>query len=401
MLLFIVGSYFLYTPPDIVTSSYFAIWFIVFYLGATLFGIPYLAWGGELDKSAQGKTKIFSFRTAFEYLGQLLFYAVPLLPFFATREITPETLRFSVIAASLIMLPLLYLSLTTVPNGYSSAITGTTVKPVHQGMRVRLNPFLRNKPLLLFLGFQVFFGISAGMWYALIFIYVDIYLGMGNQFAQVFMLAFVVGILMAPIWYSLSKRLEKTATLCVAAGLLIVSFIYTGLLKPAETHFIDLLLVKTINTMGFSCFMALAPSLMADIVDYSHWKFRINQAATYFSIYIFTLKASLAFATALALTLVGRYGFDATLTKHAEESVWGLQLAIAWLPPVFMLLALLLLILIPITAHRHSIIRRRLDVLASRAERETKNIKEKSLINTTAKPLISVRQNSTIIEDSH
>jgi Na+/melibiose symporter-like transporter len=46
-ILFSVSGYFLYSPPANVGVSYFAFWFISFYLGWTLFEIPHLTWGGR------------------------------------------------------------------------------------------------------------------------------------------------------------------------------------------------------------------------------------------------------------------------------------------------------------------------------------------------------------------
>ena len=115
-LCFIVSSYFLYVPSDFgssgiqaeISATYFAFWFICFYLAWTLFEIPHIAWAGELAPTSQDKTKIYSVRSIAGNFGLLLFYTIPLLPFFETRDITPNTLRVSVITASTLMLPFLY-----------------------------------------------------------------------------------------------------------------------------------------------------------------------------------------------------------------------------------------------------------------------------------------------------
>ena len=61
------------------------------------------------------------------------------------------------------------------------------------------------------------------------------------------------------------------------------------------------------------------------------------------------------------MAIAGWYGFDATVTEHSTESVFGLFLSIAWLPLPFLLLSGVCMQLMPITAKRHVIIRRRLD----------------------------------------
>ena len=94
------------------------LFFVLFYLGWTLFEVPHLAWASELATETHEKNKIFGFRTATGYVGALFFYAIPLLPFFSTSDITPETLRWCAISAGLLILPTLYLCIRTIPDGY-------------------------------------------------------------------------------------------------------------------------------------------------------------------------------------------------------------------------------------------------------------------------------------------
>ena len=114
--LFIISSWFLYVPPLDVSAGYFLGWFLAFYLAYTLFEIPHLAWGSELAGDSQEKNRVYALRSLFVFIGILLFYIMPLLPWFETNEFTPETLKWSVIVAGSLTLPLLYLSIKTVPN---------------------------------------------------------------------------------------------------------------------------------------------------------------------------------------------------------------------------------------------------------------------------------------------
>ncbi len=205
---------------------------------------------------------------------------------------------------------------------------------------------------------------SSGMWYGLIFLYVDAYLGLGDHYAQMFLIAFIIGFAITPLWYKLSIWWGKKSTWVLGTILLIVSFIYTGFLAPGETGFIELVVLKTIQTMGFTCMGVVAPAMLSEIIDYSNWKERSERSATYFSIYAFISKSTVAIATALGLAIAGWYGFDATATSHSEPSIFGLTLAIAWLPPVFAILALAFILLSPINERRYLIIRRSLDMRA-------------------------------------
>lgn len=365
-LLCIVSSYFLYVPPDDVTAWYFAAWLLAFYLAWTLVETPHLVWGGEIARDSVEKTKIYSVRAMAGYAGLLSFYTIPLLPLTETSNINPETLRISVIAAcAWLIFPSLYFCLKTVPDGH-----GTHVKPrQRESLNLMWQLLMSNKPYLLFIGAYFFSGFGAGLWYGLIFIYVDVYLNMGEQFAKIFLLAFIVGLMVTPFWYRVASRIGKKSTWAIATVLFLSTFLYTGTITPDNASLGKLVALKIFNTISFTCFGILAPSMLSDIVDYGTLKLGVARGATYFSLYTFIAKANTALASSLALAIVGWYGFDAAASVQTEQGIWGLKLAISWLPPVFCAIALIFIFLTPITEHRHAIIRRRLNAREVRAKR--------------------------------
>ena len=111
------SGYLLYSPPNDVSALYFAFWFMVFYLGYTLFEVPHMAWGGEISKDTQEKNQTYTLRAVSAYIGAAFFYSIPLLPIWETTGVTPGTLKFSAIVSGLLILPLLYLCMKRVPDG--------------------------------------------------------------------------------------------------------------------------------------------------------------------------------------------------------------------------------------------------------------------------------------------
>jgi len=359
--LFIFAGGFLYIPPEDVTVAYFSFWFILFYLGWTLFEIPHLAWGGNIAKGTDDKTKIYSGRAAAGYLGMLLFYSIPLLPFFPTNHITPETLRWCAIVSGALMLPTLYLCIKKVPDVNGGDRSGKSTAKKIAGKKELIESFIHNKPFLNFLAVIIFAGLGIGMWYGLIFIYVDSYLGMGDQFAEIFLYSFIVGLLTTPLWFKLAMFIGKKAAWFLTISLLLVSSIYTGFLEPNTVVFSQLITLKMINTLGFVGFNILLPSLLSDIVDFSKWKSKADFSASYFAVETFIYKFIYAIGAALGLAISGWYGFQASSLVQSSEGVFGIHIAIVVLPTVCFLICLLLSLFMPINAHRHNIIRRRLD----------------------------------------
>lgn len=375
-LLLILSGYFLYVPVggDVVGISpkvsvaYFAFWFMAVYLALTLFEIPHNAWASELALTSTDKAKIFSYRSVAGSLGMVCFYLVPLLPFFETQDITPETLKVSVMSAGILMLPLLYCCIKNTPNRPSFSYIDESRQRVtgrHASKKDSLGRLFQsligNKPLFIFFSAFLAYGFGFGMWYSLVFIYVDSYLDLGEYFAQTFLLSYVVGIIATPAWCKLVIILGKKIVLSIAMMLLIVSYLYATVLIPGVSGFRELLVLQIINVLGGVCMLTFAPAVLSEIIDYSTLKYRTENTASYYALFLFLGKFNLAVGGALGLAIAGWYGLDATTTVQTSEGIVGLLIGMAWLPIVFVTIALVLIMLSPINNRRHGIIRRRLD----------------------------------------
>ena len=362
-LIMTASGYLLYSPPDDVSALYFTLWFLAFYLGFTLFEIPHLAWGGEISTDSHAKTQTYNLRTATAFSGMVLFYSIPLLPIWESREITPQTLHFSATVSALLMLPLLYLCLKKVPNGtrLGQPSAPATKLPIRQKFAF----IIKNKPLILFLSAFIFAGVGLGMWYGLIFIFVDAYLGKGAWFAEIYLLSFFVGAAASIGWISVARKMGKKRAWLIAMAFGVCSFLVTGMVDSTISYGL-LFALLAINTLCFSGLESLPQSMLSDIVDYSTWKFGAYRGSTYFSLYIFTYKAIFAVGGALGLAIVGWYGFDPAATSHDDSSLAGLKMAMVWGPIIAVLVSMVLIALTPITEQRQAVIRQRIESLQRR-----------------------------------
>jgi Na+/melibiose symporter-like transporter len=394
--LFMISSWFLYVPfgfdPEQghtrVSTVYFLGWFLVFYFAYTLFEIPHMAWGSELASDSRGKNTVYGVRTFCLFLGALLFVAMPLLPWFETTEFTPQTLKWSVLVAGSLLLPMLYLCIKHVPN-----------KPMlppmdsHQGCSsqketplVVLRAIFANNPLLTLTSAHICTGLGSGMYFALLFIFADAFLDLGAQIAVVFVIGFVVKLTSLRLWWVLANRWGKQLTWIAGMILVITGTLGTVLLSPGDTGWLGLLACVALVYCGFAAFTMMVPSLLSDIVDYGTWKFGTDRSGMYFSMYTFINKTMFALGGALALAITGWAGFDPTATIHSESTVKGLHIAIAWIPVVFIVVSIFFITRIPITARRHAIIRRRLN---SRLIRAARAMESPSQQNTNLQPIIT------------
>ena len=383
-LLFILSSYFLYVPlgyvpsgvGDIgssssVSASYFLVFFLAFYLSWTLFEIPHLAWGAEISSTTEERNKLYSLRALMTYIGTALFFVVPLLPFFETSEFTPKTLFWSVILGAILTLPLLFYCAKNVADGTSLSPRPETPSSNNKGSRALWRMVLGNRPFLLFLGAFFFAGAGAGMWVGVSFIFIDVYLGLGEKLSVAYLLSIGISILAVGLWYGVAKKAGKSIAWGLGMLLVLLGDLGTGYVTPGESGWFPLLLCMALIYVGMTATVTLAPSLLSDIIDYGTWKFGQDYAASYFSIYTLVFKANIGVGTALGLAVAGIYGFDPASAIQSDQAIFGLRLSIAWLPALMTLIAIGFIVLTPINVRRHNILRRALDRRTDQPLRKT------------------------------
>lgn len=364
-LLFVLSSYFLYVPIGPVTFTYFLIFFLAYFLAITLFDIPHSAWGCEISRDPVDRNRLFAYRALAMNLGFLLFFSLPQLPIFITAEFTPDTMKLTVLIAGLLLLPSLYICARFAPNSHqyqvseSASIERKTRSGQHKNELIRA--FLKNMPFVLFMCAFFFSMTGAGMYFSLLFIYVDSYLGFGTQFSFLSMVSLIAGILAISLWYRVAAFLDKKLTwglgvVCIAIGIWGMASLVQG-----EAGLLRLLLMIVLVYVGFACVNMMSPSLLSDIVDFGTWKYGSDYAASCFSIYTLVVKASWAVGGAGGLGLAGWYNFDPSSAGHTAETIVGLHLAIVWLPTSLTMISLIFIALVPINARRHRLIRKALD----------------------------------------
>lgn len=350
----IISSYLLFVPLVEVTTSYYLICLLLYYLFWTIAEVSHLSWGGELAPHYQDKTRIYTLRGVFTYIGNLLFFMIPLLGMWGTREFTPAVLKWSVLVCAIVAVPILFYCIRTVPDGPASAIN---TEESFQSVR---DSILQNRPFLLFLVIYLFLGIGLGMWVSTAYFFIDAYLDLGEKLAITLTLSILAGAVSMGLWYKLSDWFSKKCAWAMGMVLGVVSLLGFGLLTPGAQSFVPLIALMCCTHCALATAHTLAPALLSDIVDYSHWKFGACRGATFFSLFTFFTKANMSFGTALGLGVTGWYGFEPTATMHSDDDLFGLFLSFSYIPALLLLLSVGLIMLIPIDARRHQIIQRRL-----------------------------------------
>jgi glycoside/pentoside/hexuronide:cation symporter, GPH family len=357
----IFACYFLFNPPANITGLYYLIWSIVYFLMFTLAEIPHLTWGSELTPSYQWRAHVYGVRNIFMRSGMVAFYMLPLLPMYSSSEYTPQVLRGAVAIGAALALSGLVAMLVAAPAGTASSVTGK------DSFRSLFDSLLLNRPLLIYFAAFGCVGLCYGMWFALIYIYLDSYLQLGDKAAGIFLTANIAAVFSTPLWLRLIRRFGKSVTWAIGVTIFILQLLVAWVVQPGTSWWISLLLVLIAN-LCFCCHDVAAMSILGDIVDYGRLKFQRDRGTTYFALNTLVFKIGLGIGGGVALGLAGIFGFDPSAIRHVDTAVFGLKLAFVALPVCFAIAGLLIIVKTPITQRKHEIIRRR---ISSRANRDS------------------------------
>ena len=362
-------AYFLFVPPEDVGALYFAFWYMAFYLALTLFSVPYAAWAHEFTETSKDKALAFSAMSITTQLGQALFYVLPLMPFFMSTEISPKVLEVTALMGAALLLPGLYLALKWVPNGIAhEAPTNKAAKPrpLVQQLYETGQELVNNRPFLLFICISISMGLAFALWFGVVFIFVDAYLNLGEQFAQISLWGMVCGAVAIPFWYRIVVRWGKRLPWFFANIFFIALFMSTGFLNPDHTGFIAIFILYLLMIFTVASSGVITGPLLCDIIDYGCYQTGHERSGVYFSMLGLLGKIPYAIGGALGLAIIGWLGFDMNAATHSATSIFGLKLAISWLPVLIIIPALVCIYHFPLNEHRMTIIRRR---LAQRVDR--------------------------------
>ena len=353
--LFVISAFFLFSPPENVSVVYFLFWYLAFYLSLTLFDIPHLSWGSELAPGYDERSRLYTLRAGFLIVGQSVFYMLPYLPMLPGNEFTPDTLRLAVFMSAALTLISLSWMARAVPTGISPENT----RKSQENMLSMLRAIYRNKPLLIFVAAQSLSGLGMGMWIGLLFIYLDSYLQLGEGAAVFFLLGNICSFASLALWLRYANHAGKPMAWATSIVVFAVLIAIMGLLTPGVGFWIPLTLICGIYVAS-GCAHVVAPSILADTIDYGKLKFGGERAGTYFSFYTLLGKLNGGLGVGAALAIAGLYQYNPALTEHSKESIFGLKLGFAGVPVILILASLIFIRLTPITKKRHELIQRRL-----------------------------------------
>lgn len=363
-LIALVAFYFLFNPPESPSIYYFGGCYMSLIFGWTLADIPHQAWQADLSHDYDDRIRITSFRAFAERAGSWGFWFLPLLPIFATNEMTPEVVRF--LGWLLVLLVPIFVAAAViwVPQG----------KPLATKKSEPIWGFIRelpsNKPMMIFIATMLVSGIADGFFSAGIFLFFDAYLQQGDKLSYAMLINGGIVLLVMPLWFLVARKIGKHYAWMLAmsgSGIVMIGVFFA---EPGETGYMIGLAVTTLVMAIYAGGNIAQPAILTDIIDYDTLKYGANRSGQFFAIQLLVFKFNYAIAGSLALFTLSYFDFDATAAVQTASGVLGIKLVMGGIPLICMVIASTILFFFPLNKHRCQVITCRLEQRITRVNRK-------------------------------
>jgi GPH family glycoside/pentoside/hexuronide:cation symporter len=244
---------------------------------------------------------------------------------------------------------------------------GRTVSVDDPGLGALLKSLKRNRPFWRFLAAVSLWGIGQGMSFSVVFIVMRDYLGLGEQFAVMMIVFFIVQFVSMPVWAKIMMRYGKHRSWALSWGFGALWSPLILLFEPGSAPFWPALALMTVSAAVNGASYIAPRAVLGDIIDYDLLRSRCNNGAKYFSFNTLLDKSLIGLGVGVTFPMLSAFGYEIGKANDAKAT-FGLLFCYLGVPLFTHMAAAALLWHFPIDARRHAIIRRRIEQLTQRGE---------------------------------
>jgi Na+/melibiose symporter-like transporter len=343
-----VAFYYLFTPPggddaaarQTALLLYMVALYTTTYVIWTIGAIPYYSLGAELTDDYHERTRVIAVREAFSLAGLLVATILPayLIDVYGGRD----GYSFMGLILGLGTSAALLVSGLFVGERAEFRALPPTLGPYAGWMATLRNPHFAR----LLLAFVL--SAIAGAVPATLVIYVSVYVigtpawwaesipGWLPTWSYYLLVYFLSGVLSLPLWNGVARRIGKRATWGFAIAL--ATLTSAGCAWLAEGSIALFTVILVFGGISFGNFIALPPSMVADLIDWDEARTGVRREASYFGIWSFATKFGNAFTGFAALQVLEHVGYLPGVPQTETVKTWMVWMY-SWFPALFYLLS--------------------------------------------------------------
>tara|TARA_R110000868_G_scaffold287848_3_gene548195 strand:- start:585 stop:2015 length:1431 start_codon:yes stop_codon:yes gene_type:complete len=331
---------------------YFILWSFVFYLGLTIFSVPYVAMGYEMSNDFHERTDIMAVA---QWIGQWAWVIAPWFwvimydnTLFESADVATRTLAVwvGIIFMICAMVPAIFIkSKSTLGENYSPLnlrTIGSSLKEIWMGFKAAfgLKPF-RQLCIATFLVYNAFYTIAAFSFFIIVYHLFDGDAGAAGIWPTLFGCLGALGttFLVIPVVTFMSKKLGKKKAFMISQSISIVGYIMLWFLFiPGKPYMF--IIALPFFSFGIGSLFVLMMSMTADVIDLDELKSGMRREGVFGAIYWWMVKVGFAIAGGLSGLIMSSVGFDSGAATQPEGAIDGLRAFFSGLPILGTLLAI-------------------------------------------------------------
>lgn len=348
-----LAAWFIFFPGGSRSTFYLIFWLFIMYLAFTFVGLTQQAWGVDISKSYDDRSKVYGWREIGSIFGMMSVLALPAILENAGSNFTEMIAGMGYFF--IIVLPITALiGLIIIPDNERNE--GTSF-PSFSDLPLILKD---NRPLIRTLLIE-FLCSSASSISAVTYIYLAKHVfDLEEISSRILFLYFFAGLLVMPLWMKVSYLIGKSKTLftsTILCTLTLASYLFIN----TNDALITLVILTVLYGIGYGAPFTLTRALMADIVDADELKSKKKRPGLFYSILTTFSKVGAAIAVGLVYTYLEFNGFKPD--QIASEKIKEILLFVfAFIPMILYFCASLFCIGYELTSEKHKEIQKQLEL---------------------------------------
>lgn len=333
--------------------TYFLLWSFAFYLGLTIFSVPYVAIGYEMSDDFHERTSIMAVA---QWIGQWAWVIAPWFwvvmydeGWFPNADTATRTLAVwvGVACAILAMIPAIFIPSKSTLNDNSLAplslkTIGSSLTDIIDGFKEAFGyESFRKLCIATFLIFNSFNTIAAFSFFIVVYYLFNGDAGAAGVWPTLFgsVGALVTTFLVIPIVAWMSKKMGKKNAFLLSQGISVFGYILLWFLFiPGKPYMF--LFALPFFSFGIGSLFTLMMSMTADVCDLDELNSGKRREGIFGAIYWWMVKFGFAIAGLLSGAILTLVGFDPDSATNSDAAITGLRLFYSGVPILGTLIAM-------------------------------------------------------------
>ena len=324
-----IALYKLFKVNEISGNEHLLIWIVVLYTGWTIFQIPYLSIGYNLEGNYHKRTRLSASREFFVLLGLFSSLLLPIILNVDNVQLVSKLVDLAIISGFVGLL-FFTIYIKDERSNKQNIFSGINFKNIYKNNKISR------------LIFVWFLNTLANVFPMVLFVFYVSYILGGDDYDRQITLFyyFLFAVLGVPFWTFLSKKTNKVLAWRISLTISALIFLFVIFLDKGDLNLF--IIISCLTGLCLGADLLLPMSIQADLIDHHRMKVNEDMSGVMFSILTFLNKLSFALASIFIFGVLGLLNFDANETVSRDSKIF-IILSYAIIPVILKIVSAFLL----------------------------------------------------------